>query len=50
MDEKTMQSLMLENKEILNVTGVEGVDNFNEDVYKRQGGKHFPRQILYRYR
>ncbi|MDI9495618.1 MAG: sporulation protein YabP [Bacillota bacterium] len=32
MDEKTMQSLMLENKEILNVTGVEGVDNFNDET------------------
>ncbi|HOW22527.1 MAG TPA: sporulation protein YabP [Sedimentibacter sp.] len=32
MDEKTMQSLVLENKEILNVTGVEGVDSFNEET------------------
>ncbi len=32
MDEKIVQSLMLENKEILNVTGVESVDNFNEEV------------------
>ncbi|HCS10629.1 MAG TPA: hypothetical protein DIV40_04145 [Clostridiales bacterium] len=27
-----MQSLVLENKEILNVTGVEGVDNFNDET------------------
>ncbi|WP_313345051.1 sporulation protein YabP [Sedimentibacter sp.] len=32
MDEKVAQSLLLENKEILNVTGVEGVDNFNDEV------------------
>lgn len=32
MDEKIMQSLVLENKEILNVTGVEGVDNFNDET------------------
>jgi sporulation protein YabP len=32
MDEKTMQSLVLENKELLNVTGVEGVDNFNDEA------------------
>ncbi|NLJ57720.1 MAG: sporulation protein YabP [Tissierellia bacterium] len=32
MDERTMQSLVLENKEILNVTGVEVVDNFNDDT------------------
>lgn len=32
MDEKVVQSLLLENKEILNVTGVEGVDNFNEET------------------
>jgi sporulation protein YabP len=32
MDEKTTQSLMLENKELLNVTGVEGVDNFNDET------------------
>lgn len=32
MDEKIVQSLLLENKEILNVTGVEGVDNFNDEV------------------
>lgn len=31
MDEKIVQSLLLENKEILNVTGVEGVDNFNDE-------------------
>ena len=31
MDEK-IQSLVLENKEILNVTGVEGVDNFNDET------------------
>lgn len=32
MDEKVVQSLLLENKEILNVTGVEGVDNFNDET------------------
>lgn len=32
MDEKVVQSLLLENKELLNVTGVEGVDNFNDEV------------------
>lgn len=32
MDEKTVQSLLLENKEILNVTGVESVDNFNDET------------------
>jgi len=32
MDEKTVQSLLLENKELLNVTGVEGVDNFNDQT------------------
>ncbi|MPM07545.1 Spore protein YabP [bioreactor metagenome] len=32
MDEKTTQSLMLENKELLNVTGVDGVDNFNDET------------------
>jgi len=32
MDEKTVQSLLLENKELLNVTGVEGVDNFNDEI------------------
>ncbi len=32
MDEKAVQSLTLENKEILNVTGVENVDNFNDEV------------------
>lgn len=32
MDEKIVQSLLLENKEILNVTGVEGVDNFNDEA------------------
>jgi len=32
MDEKVVQSLLLENKEVLNVTGVEGVDNFNDEI------------------
>ena len=32
MDEKVVQSLMLENKEVLNVTGVENVDNFNDEM------------------
>lgn len=32
MDEKTVQSLLLENKEVLNVTGVENVDNFNDET------------------
>jgi len=32
MDEKVVQSLLLENKEVLNVTGVEGVDNFNDEM------------------
>ncbi|WP_312700144.1 sporulation protein YabP [Sedimentibacter sp.] len=32
MDEKIVQSLLLENKETLNVTGVEGVDNFNDET------------------
>ena len=32
MDEKILQSLVLENKEILNITGVEGVDNFNDEI------------------
>ncbi|HHZ02141.1 MAG TPA: sporulation protein YabP [Tissierellia bacterium] len=32
MDEKITQSLVLENKEVLNVTGVEGVDNFNDEI------------------
>lgn len=32
MDEKNVQSLLLENKEVLNVTGVENVDNFNDEV------------------
>lgn len=32
MDEKTVQSLLLENKELLNVTGVENVDNFNDEI------------------
>ncbi|MFA9423168.1 MAG: sporulation protein YabP [Sedimentibacter sp.] len=32
MDEKTVQSLLLENKEILNVSGVEIVDNFNAET------------------
>lgn len=31
MDDKVIQSLLLENKEILNVTGVEVVDNFNDE-------------------
>ena len=32
MDEKSEQSLYLENKEILNITGVEGVDSFNDET------------------
>lgn len=32
MDEKAVQSLLLENKEILNVTGVESVANFNDEA------------------
>lgn len=32
MDEKVAQSLLLENKELLNVTGVENVDNFNDET------------------
>lgn len=32
MDEKAVQSLLLENKEILNVTGVESVDSFNDET------------------
>lgn len=32
MDDKSVQSLMLENKELLNVTGVDGVDNFNDET------------------
>ncbi|MBP1924222.1 sporulation protein YabP [Sedimentibacter acidaminivorans] len=32
MDDKVIQSLLLENKETLNVTGVEGVDNFNDET------------------
>jgi sporulation protein YabP len=32
MDEKVVQSLLLENKEILHVTGVETVDNFNDET------------------
>lgn len=32
MDEKAVQSLLLENKEVLNVTGVENVDSFNDEV------------------
>ena len=32
MDDKVVQSLLLENKEVLNVTGVEGVDNFNDET------------------
>lgn len=32
MEEKNVQSLLLENKEVLNVTGVENVDNFNDET------------------
>ncbi len=32
MEDKNMQSLLLENKEVLNVTGVENVDNFNDEA------------------
>lgn len=32
MSEKITQSLVLENREMLNVTGVECVDNFNEEI------------------
>lgn len=32
MDEKILQTLTLENKEVLNITGVNKVDNFNEDL------------------
>ncbi len=32
MDEKNVQSLLLENKEVLNITGVENVDNFNDET------------------
>lgn len=32
MDEKNVQSLLLENKEVLSVTGVENVDNFNDET------------------
>lgn len=32
MEEKIVQSLLLENKEVLNVTGVENVDNFNDEA------------------
>lgn len=32
MEDKTVQSLLLENKEVLNVSGVENVDNFNDEV------------------
>ncbi|MDF2676059.1 MAG: yabP [Bacillota bacterium] len=32
MDEKIVQSLLLENRETLNVTGVENVDNFNDET------------------
>lgn len=32
MDEKVIQSLLLENKEVLNVTGVENVDSFNDEI------------------
>jgi len=31
MDDKVIQSLLLENRETLNITGVEGVDNFNDE-------------------
>lgn len=32
MDDKVVQSLLLENKEVLHVTGVENVDNFNDET------------------
>lgn len=32
MDDKIIQSLLLENKEKLNVTGVDNVDNFNDET------------------
>lgn len=32
MDEKNNQSLTLENRERLNLTGVEKVDNFNDEI------------------
>jgi len=32
MDEKKVQSLLLENREVLNVSGVENVDNFNDET------------------
>lgn len=32
MDEKVVQSILLENKEILNVTGVENIDSFNDET------------------
>ena len=32
MDEKIVQSLLLENKSNLHVTGVETVDNFNDET------------------
>ncbi len=32
MEDRVIQSLLLENKETLNVTGVEGVDNFNDET------------------
>lgn len=32
MDEKKVQSLLLENREVLNVSGVENVDNFNDEL------------------
>ncbi|MDD4781301.1 MAG: sporulation protein YabP [Tissierellia bacterium] len=32
MDEKVVQSLLLENKEVLHVTGVDSVDNFNDEA------------------
>lgn len=32
MEDKNVQSLLLENKEVLNVTGVENVDSFNDEA------------------
>lgn len=32
MDDKNIQSLLLENKEVLTVTGVENVDSFNDEA------------------
>jgi sporulation protein YabP len=32
MDEKAVQSILLENKEVLNVSGVENVGNFNDET------------------